>query len=94
MRLGLEIVQEVRSVWKENKPLFFRISSVDGDRNGSTIEENVEYCKALKEHGEPCIDVENLRNLVAYEVTEDNFDIISPYTLEGALQGSTVHQRK
>ncbi len=39
--------------------------------------------EALKEHGEPCIDVENLRNLVAYEVTEENFDIIlETYKLE------------
>ena len=38
--------------------------------------------EALKEHGEPT-DVENLRNLVAYEVNEDNFEIIlETYKLE------------
>ena len=39
--------------------------------------------EALKEHGEPTMDVENLRNLIAYEVTEDNFEIIlETYKLE------------
>ena len=39
--------------------------------------------EALKEHGEPAMDVENLRNLVAYEVNEDNFEIIlETYKLE------------
>lgn len=43
------------------------------------------YCiiEALKEHGESSMDVEDLRNLVAYEVTEENFDIIlETYKLE------------
>ena len=39
--------------------------------------------EALKELGEPGLDVENLRNIVAYEVTEDNFRIIlENYKLE------------
>lgn len=39
--------------------------------------------EGMKEHGEPGIDVENLRNLVAYEIDENNFDIIlETYKLE------------
>ena len=39
--------------------------------------------EALKEQGEPSMDVENLRNLVSYEINEDNFDIIlETYKLE------------
>ena len=39
--------------------------------------------EAMKEHGEPSMDVENLRNLVAYEINEDNFNIIlETYKLE------------
>lgn len=39
--------------------------------------------EALKEHGDPSIDVDNLRNLVAYEIDETNFDIIlETYKLE------------
>ena len=39
--------------------------------------------EALKEHGEPCMDVENLRNLVSYEIDESNYDIIlENYKLE------------
>ena len=56
MRLGLEIVQIIRTVWDEKRPLFFRISSVDGAENGSTIEENIIYCKALKLAGVDVID--------------------------------------
>ena len=43
------------------------------------------YCiiEALNEHGEPSMDVENLRNLVSYEINEENFDIIlETYKLE------------
>jgi hypothetical protein len=43
------------------------------------------YCviEALKEHGYPSMNVENLRNLVANEIDEDNFDIIlETYKLE------------
>ena len=39
--------------------------------------------ESLKEHGEPSMDVENLRNLVSYEVTEENFNLIlETYKLE------------
>ena len=56
MRFGLEVVQIIRTVWDEKKPLFFRISSVDGADNGCTIEENIIYSKALKLAGVDLID--------------------------------------
>ena len=56
MRFGLEVVRNVRKVWSEEKTLFFRISSVDGAENGSTIEENIIYAKELKKAGVDFID--------------------------------------
>ena len=56
MRFGLEVVKSVRSAWSEDKPLFFRISSVDGGEKGSSFEDNIIYAKALKDHGVDLID--------------------------------------
>ena len=56
MRFSLQVVEAVKSVWPEQNPLFFRISSVDGAENGTTIEENVIYAKALKKAGVDVID--------------------------------------
>ena len=48
MRFGLEVVKNVREVWSSEKPLFFRISSVDGAENGSSFEENIIFLKCRK----------------------------------------------
>ena len=56
MRFGLEIVRNIREVWSSEKPLFFRISSVDGAENGSSFEENIVYAKELKKAGVDIID--------------------------------------
>ena len=55
-RLALETVAEIKSVWPENKPIFFRISSVDAPGEGATIEDNVKFAKALKLAGVDVID--------------------------------------
>ncbi|MGV8951268.1 MAG: hypothetical protein ACOH2M_09220 [Cypionkella sp.] len=34
MRLSLEIARDLREIWPEDKPLFVRISAVDGSREG------------------------------------------------------------
>ena len=56
MKFGLEVVKAVRSVWSEQKPLFFRISSVDGADNGCSFEDNIKYANALKNEGVDIID--------------------------------------
>ena len=56
MRLGLEIVNLIKKVWPENRPVFFRLSSVDGADNGSTLEENIIYAQKLNESGVDVID--------------------------------------
>lgn len=57
MRLALEVVDAVRAAWPADKPLFFRISSVDGVGGpGWKIEDSIELARALKAHGVDVID--------------------------------------
>ncbi|MEX0340485.1 MAG: NADH:flavin oxidoreductase/NADH oxidase, partial [Arenibacterium sp.] len=56
MRMVLEIARKVRAVWPEGKPLFARISSVDGVEGGWQIEDSVVLARALKEIGVDVID--------------------------------------
>ena len=55
-RLALETIAEIKLVWPEDKPIFFRISSVDTPGEGATIEDNVKFAKALKLAGVDVID--------------------------------------
>jgi 2,4-dienoyl-CoA reductase-like NADH-dependent reductase (Old Yellow Enzyme family) len=56
MRLALEITEGVRAVWPAEKPLFFRISAVDGLERGWEIEDSVELARALAARGVDVID--------------------------------------
>jgi 2,4-dienoyl-CoA reductase-like NADH-dependent reductase (Old Yellow Enzyme family) len=56
MRLPLEIARDLRSIWPEDKPLFVRISAVDGSREGWRIEDSVVFAQELKTIGIDVID--------------------------------------
>tara|TARA_R110002033_G_scaffold50855_1_gene98012 strand:- start:4017 stop:5117 length:1101 start_codon:yes stop_codon:yes gene_type:complete len=56
IRLPLEVAREVRAVWPQDKPLFVRLSAVDGSSNGWTIDESVAFAKLLKTVGVDVID--------------------------------------
>ena len=57
MRLALEVVEAVRAAWPATKPLFFRISSVDGiGSEGWRMEDSVELARALKARGVDVVD--------------------------------------
>jgi 2,4-dienoyl-CoA reductase-like NADH-dependent reductase (Old Yellow Enzyme family) len=57
MRLALEVVDAVRAAWPADKPLFFRISSVDGVGGpGWKIEDSIELARALKARAVDVID--------------------------------------
>lgn len=56
MRLPLEIARELREIWPEDKPLFVRISAVDGSREGWTIEDSVAFARELNVIGVDVID--------------------------------------
>jgi len=56
MRFPLEVVRAVREAWPEEKPLFVRISSVDGIDVGWSIEDSVAFARELKALGVDAVD--------------------------------------
>ncbi|WAL94066.1 NADH:flavin oxidoreductase/NADH oxidase [Streptomyces sp. Je 1-369] len=57
-RFALEVVDAVRAVWPEDKPLFFRISATDWlEEAGWTADDTVRFATDLKEHGVDLLDV-------------------------------------
>jgi 2,4-dienoyl-CoA reductase-like NADH-dependent reductase (Old Yellow Enzyme family) len=56
IRLALEIVADVRSVWPADRPLFFRVSSVDGVDGGWTLADSVALAKELRPLGVDVMD--------------------------------------
>ncbi|MBV8412862.1 MAG: NADH:flavin oxidoreductase/NADH oxidase [Alphaproteobacteria bacterium] len=55
MRFPLAVAKAVRSNWPERKPMFIRVSTVDG-AGGWEVEDTVVFAKALKELGVDVID--------------------------------------
>lgn len=51
MRLALEIVKAVRGVWPKEKPVFFRVSAVDGNGGAWDMDDTVVLARALRERG-------------------------------------------
>jgi len=56
MRFPLEVVQAVRDVWPQDKPLFVRVSAVDGIREGISIEDTVAFAQRLKDFDVDIVD--------------------------------------
>ena len=56
IRFAMEIIADIKSIWPENKPLFYRLSSIDAPGQGATIEDNVQLAKSLKIAGVDVID--------------------------------------
>jgi 2,4-dienoyl-CoA reductase-like NADH-dependent reductase (Old Yellow Enzyme family) len=54
MRLSVEIVDRVRAVWPDHKPLFFRVSAVDDE--GWSLDDTVELARVLKSKGVDVFD--------------------------------------
>jgi len=57
LRFPLAVAEAVRDVWPENKPVFVRISAIDGSESGWTVEDSVAYAKALKTLGVDLVHV-------------------------------------
>ncbi|MCH5676326.1 NADH:flavin oxidoreductase/NADH oxidase [Streptomyces gilvus] len=57
-RFALEVVDAVRAVWPEDKPLFFRISATDWlEEGGWTADDTVRFASELRDHGIDLLDV-------------------------------------
>lgn len=57
MRLLLEVTEAVRGVWPDDRPLFMRVSAVDGRPDGIQIEDSIALARAVKSLGVDVIDV-------------------------------------
>ncbi|GAA5009034.1 NADH:flavin oxidoreductase/NADH oxidase [Streptomyces siamensis] len=57
-RFALDVVDAVREVWPESKPLFFRISATDWlEADGWSADDTVRFAARLHEHGVDLLDV-------------------------------------
>lgn len=56
MRLPLAVTEAVRQVWPENRPLFYRVSAVDGVEGGLAIDDGIALASELKSRGVDVID--------------------------------------
>jgi 2,4-dienoyl-CoA reductase-like NADH-dependent reductase (Old Yellow Enzyme family) len=56
MKLALRIAAEVRAVWPASKPLFCRISAVDGSIDGWNLDDSVVLARKLKSVGVDVVD--------------------------------------
>jgi anthraniloyl-CoA monooxygenase len=57
MRFPLEVVDAVRDVWPDEKPMSVRISATDWVENGVTVDDSIRIARLLKEHGIDAVDV-------------------------------------
>jgi 2,4-dienoyl-CoA reductase-like NADH-dependent reductase (Old Yellow Enzyme family) len=56
VRLCLEIVEAVRSVWPDRLPLFVRLSCTDWKEGGWDLEQTVELARRLRDRGVDLVD--------------------------------------
>jgi 2,4-dienoyl-CoA reductase-like NADH-dependent reductase (Old Yellow Enzyme family) len=57
LRFALEVAKEVRKVWPERLPLFFRVSATDWKEGGWDLDQTIELSKKLKPLGVDLMDV-------------------------------------
>lgn len=62
MKLAVDVARAVREAWPAEKPLFFRISSVDGVEGGWEMDDSVALAKALKSVGVDMVDCSSRGN--------------------------------
>jgi len=56
MRFALEVTETVRAAWPDDKPLLFRVSSVDGEGGIWDLDDTIVLAKELKDRGVDMID--------------------------------------
>jgi len=57
MRFALEVAEVVRAAWPADKPVFYRISAVDGESGIWSLDDSVRLSQALKDRDIDLIDV-------------------------------------
>ena len=56
MRFPLEVIRAVRESWPEDRPVFVRISAVDGVDGGWTMEDSLAFAQAMRPLGVDVVD--------------------------------------
>ena len=56
MRFPLAVIEAARAAWPADKPLFLRISAVDGVPGGVTLEDSLAFCREAGARGVDVID--------------------------------------
>ena len=56
MRFGLEVAEAVRSEWPDDRPLFYRISCIDDEPGGWTLDDSVVLAAELGRRGVDVMD--------------------------------------
>ena len=69
MQFPLEVFDACRAVWPDSKPMGVRVSASDWVDGGLTVDEVVEFCKALKDRGCDFIDVSSGGNHPGQKIT-------------------------
>ena len=69
MRLVLEVVEDVRAVWPQDKPLVLRISATDWVEGGWTAEESVALAKEAASRGVDLVDCSSGGNSPEQSIT-------------------------
>lgn len=68
IRLCLEVVETVRSIWPERLPLFVRISATDWVDGGWDVEQSIELARALKQRGVDLMDCSSGGNVASAKI--------------------------
>ncbi|MCX2573477.1 NADPH dehydrogenase NamA [Pedobacter sandarakinus] len=63
IRLVIDVVEAVQSVWPETLPLFVRISATDWTENGWNENDSLQLCAVLKDKGVDLIDTSSGGNV-------------------------------
>jgi anthraniloyl-CoA monooxygenase len=98
-RLPLEVLDAVRAVWPEDKPISVRISASDWHAQGQTIEDSVQVARWLKEHGCDLVDVSSGGNAADAQIVygrmyqvpfaeQIRYEAGIPTMAVGAIQGA------
>lgn len=67
-RLLLEVVAEIRQVWRRERPLFVRISATDWVENGWDLPQSIHLAALLKDAGVDLIDVSSGGNVAGAQI--------------------------
>jgi 2,4-dienoyl-CoA reductase-like NADH-dependent reductase (Old Yellow Enzyme family) len=87
MRFPLEVIETVRAVWPERKPLFLRISASDYVEGGISMDDIVTFARAAKAVGVDVIDCSSGGNVPARPEVFPGYQV--PYA-EAVRKGAEV----